>query len=77
MQTVLKLCEFQNLLFGRRIVVLRSLAISKIVFQALIALVLSYMIKSLETIQTSFLWNNTNRQIKHKKLFAKILGKDG
>ena len=68
MQTVLKLCEFQNLLFGRRIVVLRSLAISKIVFQALIALVLNYMIKSLETIQTSFLWNNTNPQIKHKTI---------
>ena len=32
----------------------------KKVFELVVASVLSNMIKTLETIQTSFLWNNTN-----------------
>ena len=41
---------------------------SKIVFQALIAPVPTHVIKALETIQTSFLWNNSNPKIKHKTI---------
>ena len=49
-QTVLKLWQFRNLTLEERIVVFKSLAISKIVFQALIATVPSHIIKHLETI---------------------------
>ena len=38
------------------------------VFEALIATVPRHVIKALEKIQTSFLWNNTNSKIKHNYL---------
>ena len=67
---MLKLCEnsgdFKNLLLEEENAVSKILTISKIVSQALIAPALSHIIKALETIQTSFLWNNTNPKIKHK-----------
>ena len=53
-QTVLELWRFRNLTLEGRIVIFKSLAISKIVFQALIAPVPSHIIKSLGTIQTFF-----------------------
>ena len=67
-QSVLNLWRYQNLTLEGRVVVFKSLAISKIVFQALIAPVPTHVIKALETIQTSFLWNNSNPKIKHKTL---------
>ena len=66
-QSVLNLWQYRNLTLEGQIVVFKSLAISKIVFQALIAPVPTYVIKTLETIQT-FLWNNSNPKIKHKTL---------
>ena len=67
-QSVSNLWRYRNLTLEGRIVVFKSLAISKIVFQALIAPVPTHVIKALETIQTSFLWNNSNPKIKHKTL---------
>ena len=67
-QSVLNLWRYQNLTLEERIVVFKSLAISKIIFQALIAPVQTHVIKALETIETSFLWNNSNPKIKHKTL---------
>ena len=70
-QTVLKLWRFRNFTLERRIVVFsngKSLAIAKIVFQALIATVPSHIIKALETMQTSFLRNNSNPKIKQNYL---------
>ena len=63
---MLNLWWYQNLTLEGRIVVFKSLAISKIVFQALIAPVPTHVIKALETIQTSFLWNNSNPKIRDK-----------
>ena len=67
-QSVLNLWRYRNITLEGRIVVFKSLAISKIIFQALIAPVPIHVIKALETIQTSFLWNNSNPKIKHKIL---------
>ena len=67
-QTVLKVWWFRNLTLEGRTVVFECLAISEIVFQALIATVPSHIIKALEKIQTSFLRNNTNPKIKHKTI---------
>ena len=67
-QSGLNLWQYRNLTLEGQIVVFKSLAISKIVFQALIAPVPTHVIKALETIQTSFLWNNSNPKIKHKTL---------
>ena len=63
---VLNLWRYRNLTLEGQIVVFKSLAISKIVFQALIAPVPTQVIKALGTIQTSFLCNNP--KIKHKTL---------
>ena len=49
-QTVLKLWRFRNVTLEGRIVVFKSLAILKIVFQALISTVPSHIIKALKTI---------------------------
>ena len=57
-QSVLNLWQYRNLTLEGQIVVFKSLAISKIVFQALIAPVPTHVFKVLEIIQTSFLWNN-------------------
>ena len=65
-QSVSNLWRYRNLTLEGRIVVFKSLAISKIVFQALIAPVPTQLIKALGTIQTSFLCNNP--KIKHKTL---------
>ena len=71
-QNVLKLWWLRNLTLEERIVVFRSLAISKIIFQALIGTVPSHIIKALETIQREGegglknvdIWNKlTNLQI--------------
>ena len=65
---VLNLWRYRNLTLEGQIVVFKSLAISKIIFQALIAPVPTHIIKALEICQTSFLWNNSNSKIKHKTL---------
>ena len=67
-QSVLNLWRHRNLTLAGRIVAFKSLAISKIVFQALIASVPTHITKALEAIQTSFLWSNPNPKIKHKTL---------
>ena len=67
-QSVLNLWRYRNLALEGEIVVFKSLAIPKIIFQALIAPVPTYLIKALETCQTSFLWNNSIPKIKHKTL---------
>ena len=67
-QSVLKLWQFQNLTLKGRKVFFKSLGIPKIIFQVVIAPVTTIVIKALETIQTCFLWNNSNPKIKHKTL---------
>ena len=67
-QSVLNLWRYRNLTLKGQIVFFKSLAISKIVFQTLITPVPTHIIKDLERIQTSFLWNNSNSKIKHKTL---------
>ena len=70
MQSVLKLWQFQNLTLKGRKVVFKSLGISKIIFQAVIAPATTIAINALETIQTCFIWNNSNPKI---KLFVKTM----
>ena len=58
-KTVLKLWRFRNLILEGRIVVFKSLVISKIISQAPIETIPSHIIKDLETMQVSFFCNNT------------------
>ena len=66
-QSVLKLAISKFALEGG-IIVFKILGIWKIIFQALIEPFPTQAIKTLETIETSFLWNNSNLNIKHKNL---------
>ena len=65
-QSVLNFWQYRNITLEGQIVLFKSLAISKIIFQALTAPTPINVIKALETIQTSFLWSNSNTKIKHK-----------
>ena len=67
-QSVINLWRYCNLILEGLTVAFKSLAISKIVFQALIEPVPTHVVKALEAIQTSFLWNNYNPRIKYKTL---------
>ena len=67
-QSVLNLRRYWNLTLEGRIVVFKSSAISKIAFQALIAPAPTHESKALVTIQTSFLWNNSNPKKTRKTL---------
>ena len=64
-QIVLNLWQYRNLTLEGQIVVFKSLAISKMIFQALITPAPTHVIQAF---QTSFLWNNSNPKIKHKTL---------
>ena len=73
-QSVLKLWRFslsRNITFEVRIVVYKSLAVSK---RVVMAPVPSHIIKALETIQT--LWSNSNPKIKHLFLFNSLFNLD-
>ena len=64
-QIVLNFWQYRNLTLEGQIVVFKSLAISKMIFQALITPAPTHVIQAF---QTSFLWNNSNPKIKHKTL---------
>ena len=73
-QSVLKLWRFslsRNITFEVRIVVYKSLAVSK---RVVMTPVPSHIIKALETIQT--LWSNSNPKIKHLFLFNSLFNLD-
>ena len=71
LQSMLNLWRYRNLTLEGWIVVIKSLAISNIFFQALTAPVPTHVIKALETIHISFLWNNSNPKIKHKTFYKR------
>ena len=56
----------RNLTLEGRIVVLKTLAILKIIFLALLAKISYQVVKELEKIQKSFLWENSTPKIKHE-----------
>ena len=62
MQQVLKICKM------RKIVIFKTIAISKIVFQAFITTVPKHIVNELKKIQKAFFWNNSSPKIKHETL---------
>ena len=59
----------RNLTLEQKIVIFKTIAISKIVFQSFISTVLKRIINELEKIQKAFLWKNPTCKIKHETLF--------
>ena len=56
----------RNLTLEERIVVFKTLAVSKIVFLAILTKILYQVVKELEKIQKTFLWKNSTPKIKHE-----------
>ena len=62
-QRVLKLWKLRNLTLEGK-----TLALSKIIFQAFVTPIPIYVVTELEKIQKSFLWENSTSKIKHDTL---------
>ena len=65
-QRVLKIWKMRNLTLEGKIVVFKTKAISKVVFQSFITTVPKYVVNKHEKIQKDFSWNNSTAKIKHE-----------
>ena len=74
-QRVLKLWKLRNLTLEGKILMFKTLALSKIISQAFVIPIPIYVVTELETIQKSFLWDNSTSKIKHATLCSDY--KDG
>ena len=63
-QCVLELWKLRNLTLERKILFFKTLALSKIIFQAFVAPIPIYVVTELEKTQKSFLWENSTSKIK-------------
>ena len=61
---VLKLWKLQNLTLEGKILIFKTLALSKIIFQAFATPIPIYVVTELEKVQKSFLWQNSTSKIK-------------
>ena len=64
-QRVLKLWKLRNLTLEGKTLIFKTLALSKIIFQAFVTPIPIYVVTELEKIQKSFLWENSTSKIKH------------
>ena len=67
-QRVLKTWKKRNLTVVGKIIIFKTIAVSKIVFQSFIATVPKYIINELEKIEKASLWKNATPKIKHETL---------
>ena len=67
-QRVLKLWKLRNLTLEGRILIFKTLALSKIIFQAFVTQIPDYVVTELGKLQKSFLWLNSTSNIKHDTL---------
>ena len=67
MQRVLKIWKMRKLTLERKIVIFKTIAISRIVFQAFIT-VPKHIVSELKKMQKAFFWNNSSPKIKHESL---------
>ena len=67
-QRVLKIWKKRNLTVEGKIVIFKTIAISKFVFQSFITTVPKHIINELEKIQKAFLWKNSTSKIEHETL---------
>ena len=59
----------RNLTLEGKIVIVKTIAISKIVFQSFMTTVPKHIINELEKMQKAFLWKNSTPKTKHETLF--------
>ena len=67
-QQVLEIWTMRNLTLEGKMVIFKTLAISKVAFQSLITTVPRHIVNELEKMQKTFLWKNSSPKIKHETL---------
>ena len=72
-QRVLKLWKLQNLTLEGKILIFKTLALSKIIFQAFVIPIPIYVVTEIEKVQKSFLWQNSTSKIKLDTLCIRTL----
>ena len=65
---VLKLWKLRNLTLEGKIFIFKTLALSKIIFQAFVTPIPIYVVTELQKIQKIVLWENSTSKIKHNTL---------
>ena len=67
---VLKLWEFRGLMLAGRILVFKSLVLSKLLYACTVKVPSKFIIDQLNTLHKNFIWNNKRPKIKHSTLIA-------
>ena len=65
---ILKLWRMRNLSIEGKIVVFKTLAISKLVYLALLTVIPNHITEEVAKIQKSFIWHDSSPKIKHETL---------
>ena len=65
---ILKLWRMRNLSIEGKIVVFKTLAISKLVYLALLTVIPNYITEEVAKIQKSFIWHDASPKLKHETL---------
>ena len=68
MQNVLNLWRMRNITLEGKIIIFKTLALSKIVYLTLITSFSEQLIEEIHPIQKAFIWNNWTPKIKHEAL---------
>ena len=68
MQNVLNLWRMRNITLQGKIIIFKTLALSKIVYLTLITSFSKQLIEEIQKIQKAFIWNNLTPKIKHETL---------
>ena len=69
---ILKLLMMRNLSIEDKIVVFKTLAISKLVYLALLTVIPNHITDEVAKIQKSFIWHDSSPKIKHETLRMKF-----
>ena len=67
-QPVLKLWKLRNLTLEGKILIFKTLALSKIIFQEIVIPIPIYLVTELEKILKTFVWENSTSKIRHDTL---------
>ena len=67
-QSTFKSRRMRRLTIEGKIIIFKSLALSKVVYLALLTMITNHFINEMIMTQTNFIWKNTPLEIKHKNL---------
>ena len=68
MQNVLNLWRMRNITLEGKVIIFKTLALSKIVYLTLITSFSKQLIEEIQKIQKAFIWNNLTPKINHETL---------